>query len=192
MPYKLKHVHSSISDIESYLHFDDHLIAINKPSDMLSVPGKTDLKVSIPRYLEWTSSIRQAIQYVGEKASKECLDSLEKLAKMNNVPRKEKPFMRFLNRTIKLNDDDIMQEVWDAISSTDVHYHKVPLEKLPLKMQSAAEILEHKHGKIYQVHRLDCATSGVLLFGRTDLACSELCRQFKSREVLIHKLFTKL
>jgi len=48
---------------------------------------------------------------------------------------------------------------------------------------SAVQRLQPQFGKIHVVHRLDCATSGILLFARNLSSEIELHRQFREREV---------
>lgn len=43
-------------------------------------------------------------------------------------------------------------------------------------------VLQHKFGTIFTVHRLDKDTSGVVLFARTEAAHKHLSRQFENRE----------
>jgi len=55
--------------------------------------------------------------------------------------------------------------------------------RLPENLDSIAHRMEQYCGAAHVVHRLDCATSGALMFAKTKPAQSELNRQFRDREV---------
>ena len=165
------------------IHEDISLLVVNKPSNMLSVPGKVEGKVSIPRYLQWEISIKESANFVASLATLDCILALKKLSEYKNVPRKQKSFYGFIERTLKITSAEILESMWNAVVAVDNHLHKAPLDSIPLGFQSAIEILENTYGKLHQVHRLDCATSGVLIFTKTETSCAEICRQFRSREV---------
>jgi len=49
--------------------------------------------------------------------------------------------------------------------------------------RSVTSLLSQSYPQILVVHRLDCATSGLLILAKTKAAQSELCRQFRDREI---------
>lgn len=50
-------------------------------------------------------------------------------------------------------------------------------------LPSVAGILQEKYGGIYTVHRLDKATSGIMVWAKTDLSHKNLNEQFQNRSV---------
>ena len=63
--------------------------------------------------------------------------------------------------------------------------------RLPDNQDSIAHRMELYCGVAHVVHRIDCATSGVLLFAKTKEAQREINRQFRDREtdkgILLHE-----
>ncbi len=54
--------------------------------------------------------------------------------------------------------------------------------RLPEHQDSIAWAAEKRYGEIHVVHRLDCATSGVMVLAKVKSAQRELMRQFRDRE----------
>ena len=54
--------------------------------------------------------------------------------------------------------------------------------RLPQHQDSVQLRAAQRYGEALVIHRLDCATSGVLLLAKTKVAQSELSRQFRDRE----------
>lgn len=173
---------------------DSSIIAVNKPANMLSTPGKLE-NVMPPapsvvtkkrRFQEWSTAILSADRFASGFEAKTQLKRL----KGDAVPRKEVEFKRYVQRTLKEMREDVKNEMWKAVCEADSDMHKKPISATPLEFLSAFEILENRPGlpcKLYPVHRLDCETSGVLLFAKTAIAAADLSRQFRDREV--HKLY---
>eukprot|EP01041_Mallomonas_annulata_P002783 gene2783-5480_t len=163
---------------------DSYVIAIHKPCEMLSVPGKVEKKLFEPRFKEWERTIDQAQHTDSSLCSSQCLFALKSLSSYRNIPRKQNSFYSYIERTLKITDLMTLNEMWTIITKLDEKLHKTPLSSIPLHFISATELLEKSHGKIYNVHRLDCATSGLLLFARNAKICANLCHQFRERQVL--------
>jgi 23S rRNA-/tRNA-specific pseudouridylate synthase len=99
-------------------------------------------------------------------------------AKSNNVPRKEKLFYEVLKRAFKVKDETIAQEAWKYVSIVDEQLNHVQLNRAK-KNISATEIMRETHKKVWNVHRLDCETSGVLAMAITEDASADICTQFR-------------
>ena len=180
---------ASVNDLPHLpiLHLTDEFIIVHKPANMLSVPGKISQPPrQVPRYMEWIRSIHEAAKTydsISEGYSSETKRVLEQLTLLKSFPRKEKPFKLFVRKTLKFDDPLILDSVWKTVVRQDVLLHKTPVSDVPFDWVSAAEICEARFGKIYHVHRLDMATSGALLFARSEDACNLLAKQFRDRDV---------
>lgn len=117
-------------------------------------------------------------------ASEECAAVLQELAEHpENVPRKEKKFISFLQRSFGVKDDDIAQDAWKFVNIVDEQLNSAPLD--PAKKHiSATEIVRQSHKKVWNVHRLDCETSGVLVMAFTDDAAAHISAQFREGTTL--------
>lgn len=167
---------------------DDHLIAINKPNEMLSVPGVEPeiLKNRKPRDVEWLAAIRQAHSWssANESLNEQCKYVLLRLSEMKSAPRNEKSFFTYMQRVSKVTDATIHRTVWDYVNSVDIQLHYVPSTNIrPERISAATFVSEYLSQKVYTIHRLDCETSGILLFAKTFEASSDLCQQFRERDV---------
>ena len=156
---------------------DDHMVAVNKAANMLSVPGKT--RPRLPRQVEWTLATEKA----GEIAPERFKDALSRMSTHHNVPRKEEQFVRFMKRTYKIDDDALCREAYTLVQKVDNEMHHIlPLTDIPEGWVSVTEYIEHRlNAKINVVHRLDQATSGVFLMAKTSAAAQSLCSQFRDR-----------
>ena len=169
---------------------DDDIIVVDKPYDMLSVPGKLLSCNKISRSEEWKLSISETSLNSNQYFPNDelCRNALSKLAITPSIPRKRKLFENFLSRVLKITDSNIQQSLWDAVYDCDLKLHSRDLNVIPDKQISAVDIVESLcDQKVYVVHRLDMETSGLLLFAKNENACAELSRQFRERE--IHKVY---
>jgi hypothetical protein len=185
------------------LYEDDHILVVNKPSPMLSVPGKSIIS-RLPRHIEWRNAINNAADNEQLKMTAECRDQLRALsirtAKADNVPRKQQPFENCVKKMLKIIDDpSLVTELWEVVNKSDEMQHKVSLADIPPHRISAAEAAEFYcnslsplspavasqaiASKVFAVHRLDCETSGVLFLAKTEEAAGEMGIQFRGRMV---------
>ena len=164
------------------LHEDQDCIVVNKPPLMLSVPGRTDV-IREPRHVEWTRAVELAAASYPADGNVESRGLLQALSGVGNVPRKRRSFNLWIKKNYKVTDMSILDDIWDCISVADNDYHKPKVTSLDPTRISVAEVLEAYCGKVYAVHRLDCETSGALLFAKTEASAGELGRQFQSRVV---------
>lgn len=165
------------------LYEDDWIVAVNKPSEMLSVPGKNKTRVITPRFKEWEVAIKNAVTHDPSNLTPACIIALERLQQYKNIPRKERSFYGYVERTLKITSSDLLSEIWSTVKRVDEKLHKQPIDDIPSHLVSATEIIEKKCGKVYNVHRLDCATSGILLLAKTDSVAKDLSEQFRERNV---------
>jgi hypothetical protein len=153
-----------IANVE-ILYQDDHLIALNKPSNMLSVPGRVawNNAGSKPRVEEWKDSIAFAAGMAESRGLPELKDILDKLCCRDNIPRKKERFVHYLQRVLKVEGGDSALETWDLVEEADHRNDLSLLQSLPRHVVSAADIAEMISGsKVFHVHRLDMETSGGL------------------------------
>ena len=173
----------------SIIFEDAHIIAVNKPPNMFSVPVKsTENEQRSPRRFEqWAAAVRNATHFTANAFLISCIESLKNCT---NIPRKERAFKDYMARTFKGLPAAEAEALWTAVCQSDAALHGVPLESIPPEKRSVYEILQSRRGEgtgnfsrtLYVVHRLDCETSGVLVFAKTATAASEMCRQFRCKE----------
>lgn len=96
-----------------------------------------------------------------------------------NVPRKENRFLDFLKRSFRVQDEALAKEAWSYACIVDEQLNSTPLDPKQ-KHISATEIVRASHKKVWNVHRLDCETSGVLVMTFTDDATAHLSAQFRN------------
>lgn len=163
---------------------DEDCIVVNKPSLMLSVPGRTSIPRQ-PRHIEWMQAIEHAANSCSSKdqTTESCRGVLDRLLKVENVPRKRASFDLWIKKNVKISDPVVLSEVWDCITSSDKECHKPPLDSLDPSRISVAELIEEYCGKVFAVHRLDCETSGALIFAKSERSAAELGKQFQTRIV---------
>jgi len=192
----------------SILHEDKDILIINKPSPMLSVPGKSSIPRQ-PRHLEWRNAINHAAKNEQLIMTTECREALQTLsirtAKADNVPRKQQPFENCVKKMLKIIDNpELVSELWEIINKSDEMQHQVSLADIPPHRISAVEAAtsycntvspflpsatstysQSVSAKVFAVHRLDCETSGVLFLAKTEDAAGEMGIQFRGRMVSV-------
>lgn len=188
------------------LYEDDDILVVNKPSPMLSVPGRSEIP-RLPRHMEWRKAINYAADNEQLIMTPECRDHLRVLslrsAKADNIPRKKEPFENCARKMLKIIDNPgLITELWEAINKSDEMQHKVSVSDVPPHRISAVEAAEYYCNnlsplapprdllvgtpvatKVFAAHRLDCETSGVLFLTKTEDAAGEMGLQFRSRMV---------
>jgi len=156
------------------LYEDEHFIAINKPYNILSVPGRVEVSLGsgLPRSEEWIASIVAInnIPSIYNKLSSNSRDILSHMVGKCNIPRKEKGFYKYLynNFYSKLDRKDYtkptvnsidalsicMNELWNSIIKIDHELHHVSIDDIPHEDRSVATILSHElNCKLFHVHR---------------------------------------
>jgi 23S rRNA-/tRNA-specific pseudouridylate synthase len=109
---------------------------------------------------------------------------LEHLTKLVSIPRKRKYFSTFLERSCRVEDEKLSEQIYESIVLKDEELHSQKLKDLPLDRVSITHLSEEYCGhRLFQVHRLDMETSGIIVQAKHESACAELCRQFREREV---------
>jgi hypothetical protein len=166
---------------------DNDIIAFDKPFNMLSVPGREFKPIHRPRGQEWEDAIKRSSESYNNSLaslSSEAKEILHKLAALGGIPRKKEKFLRFIQRSLKCEDKQVLEEIWVAVVKVDEEMHRTSFEDIPDHLVSAADMVERHCGhKIYHVHRLDMETSGVLLFAKNDVICAEMSRQFRDSTI---------
>ena len=157
---------------------DEHMVVVNKPWNMLSVPGKPEIPRR-PRYEEWEISIMETPSVTAGLPSSACASILEKLSiDPKNIPRKEQKFYQYLQKSHCINNPDVAQEAWRYINIVDKQIHS-KFVNFSSPNVSATEILRHSFPMVLNVHRLDQETSGVLVAALTEDAGAHISKQFR-------------
>lgn len=164
------------------VHQDPHIIVINKPSGVRTVPGN-DVPERGEHYHRGNREVRRKMwsSVVLRAAGSLPQDQLhlqpylEKLAAIDGVPRKRRTFLSFSARALRLRDAELEKAVllWDIID-----------EQLLNDMGRSDSIqgrVQEVHPQAVTVHRLDMATSGVLVMALTAEAAKDLGTQFRDR-----------
>ncbi len=175
----------------SVLYDDEHLVVVDKPSGMLSVPGKIKKGSYVqPRHQQWLTVINNAADrsnelFEGFNGKNVLIDVMNKMKNVESIPRKEKLFTAYVKRMYKINDDEITANIWKVLTEIDESLHKRDLEDVPTELISASEIIASicNIKTVYNVHRLDMDTSGLLVFAKNAEICNLLGQQFRDREI---------
>ena len=166
------------------LYEDSSIILVDKPPNVLSVPGKSAKPFTKFRHDQWEDAIRMAAEGQFDTPNSDCQRHLRQLVSTTSTPRKESRFYNHISKSIKVVDIALQQAMWKRISDADKLLNKQPFEEIPNHLVSTADLVERHCGhKVFIVHRLDMETSGVILYAKTEASASELCRQFRDREV---------
>lgn len=170
------------------LFHDGDLIALSKPANVLSTPGREMRIKPVSRADEWAAAISELCLLKRQQLTTEVYDNamevLRNQAKV--VPRQKPKFLAFLERVAKIKDQLIKEQIWEDLTKLDSDLHAVDTSALPSELYSAADFARDVCGKsIHHVHRLDQETSGLILFAKSTFAASELARQFRDREVCV-------
>jgi hypothetical protein len=186
----------------SILFEDPYLLIINKPTLMLSVPGRnhplvppppstsSSVETEIqykkePRNVEWQNAINHAlISSNTSEMSEDCRKILHILNQNGSVPRKKSIFERWVSKQLQIENKNLLQEVWESILRSDKQLHEIDIETIPLERISAQELLQQYCGDVVAVHRLDCETSGALIYAKSDEIAGKLGKLFQTRMVL--------
>ena len=163
---------------------DDYLIGINKAANMLAVHGNTVKRM--PRQMEWIDAIKYACNDNSNNIlDKNILNYIKKLSNNKSVPRKEKQFKSFVKRTLKIdNEDELVDKLYDYLINIDDFLHRPLIKDLPKGWISVLEYAQDCcNHKIYAVHRLDQATSGVFLMAKTQEAAAKMSKLFQTRNI---------
>jgi hypothetical protein len=165
---------------------DDYLIAVNKPSGKLSVPGKENRVATRTRAEEWTVVIETLLSdLLKNDTSSLLIPILKELNKQGErVPRQDQKFYRYVKRVVKTVDDATVYSLFQLLSSLDREMFGVLPDDFPVELISAADEMEgHCNQKLFHLHRLDQETSGLLLFGKDSISANYLSEQFRDRKV---------
>ncbi len=171
---------------------DESLLAIDKPRGMPSVPlrnkgirGEEDRIAATPRNLQWMAAIESTLT---SSRDEQVVSALSGLKNLEAVPRKESSFKEYLRRVVRVHDKSLQEIIWSAVSQEDnrLLFPCGFVDGVPDEAVSAADVVSEMLNtgrRVYVVHRLDMETSGILLFAKTESACSDINAQFRNNEV---------
>jgi hypothetical protein len=168
---------------------DDHIIVVDKPAHVLSVPGREGRvdQNFISRSEQWMNAVAQLhAQYAETIDIPESLRiiSARLVEAKHTIPRQKERFFKFLSKACKVEAQDTKAKVWHDLTVVDQQQNGFDSLSLPPQLQSAADFVERlTSNKVFHVHRLDQETSGILMFAKSSQAARELSRQFREKEV---------
>ena len=195
------------------LHEDASIVVVEKPSNLRSVPG--NIAAGSKRRRENMRTAQEAwLEALGEfqgdsNHDKSMNCSVHRWAKklansqsLVSIPRKLEPFLRYLQR----NQARLVPEGESCVSSQDlevlgVQLHAI-LEERQRSILNLPQATRHEDSafgqlilmgyaregrpvNLFVVHRLDCETSGVMVFARTKEAASFLGTAWRERDRVI-------
>lgn len=186
------------------LHLDSSIVVVEKPCNLRSVPGNVQVadsshsprKTSQEAWIAALESFQEEIIFENDDLIDQWLSILAKSCSLVSIPRKIKPFIRYWERNrykVVAKDDSILGE--DDVKAVAKKLHNRVLERqrslvnLPEatahKESAYGQLLllldiEQEENKLFVVHRLDCETSGVMVFALTCQAASFLCKAWRT------------
>jgi 16S rRNA U516 pseudouridylate synthase RsuA-like enzyme len=150
----------------------------------LGVVTSSGTEMPRPRSDQWIQAIEGAMAaHDGQPVGGVLSDLLQHLS---SVPRREEQFKNYLRRVVKVEDEHLRSQAWDAVDAEDnrIRYPHGFIAGVPDEVLCAADVASEIAGRrVYVVHRLDMETSGVLLFAKTSSACARLNEQFRDKVV---------
>eukprot|EP00934_Nitzschia_sp_Nitz4_P003963 Nitzschia sp. Nitz4//scaffold13_size275219//234692//235830//NITZ4_000918-RA/size275219-snap-gene-0.23-mRNA-1//1//CDS//3329536146//3953//frame0 len=180
------------------LHQTDDCVIIEKPCNLRSVPGHDKSNQSTSPFPQRTAQEAWvlALQSFSTNPSSAytCLQRLAEwdLNRLSSVPRRLALFSRFVERNAKSLDLDHPSEKDIQGIFQCIQKRQKPLMNLP----PSTPLLESAYGQLTKrlggesetdsirvVHRLDCETSGVMVFARTQQAASKLSKAWREGQV---------
>lgn len=166
---------------------DNDIIVINKPHNMLCVPGKemNTKKTTKKRIDQWLDALKSYYESIKTKDDRILEKILQELIKRKySVPRKMEKFYKYISRVLGIKDKLLIDEIWNGVNEADISLHKVSYEDIPNHLISASDIASKISGKkIFHVHRLDQETSGLVIFALNENSCAFLGKQFREKSV---------
>ena len=190
------------------LYVDERIVVIEKPHNLRSVAGNAAAGSNKrPREEEqkktaqeaWIAALESFQEDSGDDETHKWVKKLANSPSLVSIPRKLKPFLRYC----KKNQYRLVPEGEPRLSNSD-------LENLGTNMQGVIEgrqrsllnlpeatkheesafgqlilmgyATEERPLNLFAVHRLDCETSGVMVFARTKEAASFLGKAWRERD----------
>jgi tRNA pseudouridine32 synthase/23S rRNA pseudouridine746 synthase len=194
------------------LHTDEYILVIEKPSNLRSVAGnisgsKRPHEEQMTAQQAWIAALGSFQPPYGTTNERDPADEIHRWvtnlalapSSFASIPRKLKPFMRYCER----NQGRLVPDGQPRVPPEDlqkltpkmhalVEGHQRSLMNLPeatMHEDSAFGQLilmgyarSERPANIFAVHRLDCETSGVMVFARTQEAASILSKAWRERD----------
>ena len=166
------------------LHVDASIVVVNKPRDLLSVPGRhPDAPAPTKKRKRAGEYWEEALARARDEASAGSLAGklLNGVGSLASIPRREDKFRAHVQRArgrVGDVDDAAVGTLWreldDAAKALAAPDND---EEAPNALDLARVAVGDRD--LRPVHRLDYETSGVLVFARTTAAASALCAAFR-------------
>ena len=166
------------------LHVDASIVVVNKPRDLLSVPGRhPDAPAPTKKRKRAGEYWEEALARARDEASAGSLAGrlLNGVGSLASIPRREDKFRAHVQRAkgrVGDVDDAAVGTLWrelddaaKALAAPDAG------DEAPNALDLARVAVGDRD--LRPVHRLDYETSGVLVFARTTAAASALCAAFR-------------
>ena len=125
------------------------------------VPGRGEVALScrLPKNEKWRSAIVAVnnIPSVHKKLSSTSNLVIKQLIERDNISRKQKSFLKTIRKNFPDANDEVKNELWDAISEMDKKLYAVPYNTINRSDLSVATMLSEELGyKVHVVHRYYC------------------------------------
>jgi tRNA pseudouridine32 synthase / 23S rRNA pseudouridine746 synthase len=216
------------------LHANEHIVVIDKPGNLRSVPGNADSEhkqtagLKRRRREDSPSTGRLSVQEAWAEAikilSRNPTSSVHSIdhylvnlgtpeSAVASVPRKFKTFQRYIQRSrqrifggdrvkgVKSEEEtnQVIQEMYQKIEEQQKLLLNAP-ESTAMDESAFGQVLlwlghsvidTSMQPSLFAVHRLDCATSGIMVFTRTDVSASVLSKAWRDR-TSVHKTYVAL
>lgn len=172
------------------LYDDEHLIILNKPANVLSVPGREFRVKALSRVEQWATAIdRLSIDEIdcglGDSDKPIVAATIERLQRQpQSVPRQKGRFYAQIRKLMKVEEAAWQDTLWNKLTEIDKVINGFDLSTLPNHLLSAADYADEvSKVSVRHVHRLDQETSGVIIFAKSTDAARVLGFQFSDRQV---------
>jgi len=198
------------------LHLDSSIVIVEKPCNLRSVPGNLHAvdsnqsprtqKTSQEAWIAALESFKEEIDIDHDDLIDQWLSRLAKSCNLASIPRKSKPFIRYWERNrykvvSKVDPNSPGDDDVETVAK-NVYNRALKRQRSLLNLPEATAGEESAYGQLimlldieqdddnlFVVHRLDCETSGVMVFARTCRAASFLCKAWRTPNNQVSKKY---
>ncbi|KAJ8613024.1 hypothetical protein CTAYLR_004048 [Chrysophaeum taylorii] len=150
-------------EVVEVVWWDAALVVVNKPPNMLSVPG------TVPG--ETPRKRKRRSEYWREAIATHAESKVLRVGNLGSIPRSRDKFLDFAKRR-GTDGASLWAELdRDAKARED------------FECRCALTHATRRFGELRPAHRLDFETSGVLMFARTHASAAAVCEMFRDRKV---------
>lgn len=192
------------------LHEDASILVIDKPCNLRSVPGNVQMTGSkrcreerMTAQDAWIAALREFQGDIKDNMTNAAVHQwaikLANSPSLVSIPRKLGPFLRYFQKNQARLLPEGVSQVSDhdaELLGTQVHFMLAERQRSLLNLPQATSHADSAFGQLilmgyshdgrpanlFVVHRLDCETSGVMVFARTQEAASFLGKAWRERD----------